>query len=164
MKFRSKVDWHVPQRKEKWFMPSLVESAGSMEMGRNLTSFNSFQATHLRFPKVLHLHRFPKKAARGVTLQSAKDQRQSLIAIRVSSSNSWKKWESLRFSEKRLDGEERGTQNLLTQVQIWKKTKTRAGRRSQRVRKSRRIWLRERMRRSCLPVTLSDCPSYLQWV
>lgn len=112
-------------------MPSLVESAGSMEMGRNLTSFNSFQATHLRFPKVLHLHRFPKKAARGVTLQSAKDQRQSLIAIRVSSSNGWKKWESLRFSEKRLDGEERGTQNLLTQVQIWKKTKTRAGRRSQ---------------------------------
>lgn len=65
-------------------MSSLVESTGSMELGRTLLSFHGPRQTCLYIPQVLPLHRFPKTAAQDVILQGAEDQNQSSTVINES--------------------------------------------------------------------------------
>lgn len=62
-------------------MPSLVESTGSMEVGRTLISFHGPHQTCLYIPQVLPLHSFPKRAAQDVILLGAEDQSQSSTVI-----------------------------------------------------------------------------------
>lgn len=161
MKFTSKVDYHVPQRKENgswnpwWKVQEELKWAEQRYVHRSplIPPPNTPASTSLTC--CFTLAQIPRDGTAGCHPAGAKNQSHSLTAASVSFSRSWKKWGTQRFRKKCcLEEQEEDTQS---RSKYGIRQKQRQEDVARRVRKSGWIWLRERTRQSCLPVPSSDC-------